>query len=257
MKFLSNPNLPEESVCAVLVDYRTAPEIIASLEKLGITVYKSCKVDKLDETVCGHVDMSIHHIGKNIFVCEPSTYDYYKHIFQKQNINLIRGNSVLTSTYPHDAAYNIARIGNYAFHASCYTDKVILNTFDKLNITLLHTQQGYSKCNLCPITKNAFITEDESIYKVGVNHSFDVLKITKGYIQLPGYPYGFIGGATGLIDKNILAVTGSLRQHPDYNKIIAFCKKYHISVCELTQQKPIDIGSILPIYESFSSNLPV
>lgn len=49
MKFLSNPNLPEESVCAVLVDYRTAPEIIASLEKLGIIVYKSCKVDKLDE----------------------------------------------------------------------------------------------------------------------------------------------------------------------------------------------------------------
>ena len=257
MEFLSNPNLPRKNVRAVLVDYRTAPEITASLKKLGIIVYKSCKVDTLDEVVCGHADMSIHHIGKNIFVCEPSTYEYYKHIFQKQNINLIRGNSVLTSTYPHDAAYNVARIGSYAFHTSCYTDKVILNAFDKHNVTLLHTQQGYSKCNLCPITENAFITEDDSIYKVGTNHGFDILKIAKGYIQLPGYPYGFIGGAAGLIDKNILAVTGSLKQHPDYNKITAFCKKYHVSVYELTQKKPIDIGSILPIYESFSSNLPV
>ena len=47
MKFLSNPNLPEESVCAVLVDYRTAPEIIASLEKLGIIVYKAAKLTNL------------------------------------------------------------------------------------------------------------------------------------------------------------------------------------------------------------------
>lgn len=253
MDFLLHPNLPTGAVQAVLVDYRTDKEIIKALKNLNIDVYLSCKIENLQKSVNGHADMGIHHIGKECFVCEPSVCQYYQQLFGSANIKLIRGNTCLTSTYPQDAAYNVARVGNFAFHKIKYTDKTILDMLCNTNVTIINTAQGYSKCNICPINENAIITEDESVFRTAQKYGIDVLKISKGYVQLDGFSYGFFGGATGLISKGKLAVTGNIHGHSDYDKIVEFCKKYCVQIVELTNSKPIDIGSILPIYEQITN----
>ena len=77
-----------------------------------------------------------------------------------------------------------------------------------------------------------------------------MLKIQKGFISLPGYDYGFIGGCCGKLSKNILAFTGKIESHPDYNNIKDFCRNYNVNVLSLTNDDLLDIGGILPIAET-------
>lgn len=248
MNFLENPNLPNRRVKGVLLDYRTEEKIQDACKELGLDLYFTSRVHGLDEAVCGHPDMSFHHLGGNAFLCAPESYQCYKQMFSALSMNLFAGKSKLTSTYPFDVAYNVARVKNYAFHNLAYTDATLAAALAEQGVQTISVAQGYSKCNICFINQKAFITEDESIYKAAVKHGFDVLKIRAGFIRLNGYPYGFLGGASGLLDRDLLAVTGSLKIHPQYHEIVQFCEKYQVKICELSDQEPIDFGSILPLY---------
>ncbi|MBE7026862.1 MAG: hypothetical protein E7410_04795 [Ruminococcaceae bacterium] len=245
MEFLSEPNLPTKKVGYVIIDCRCDKKIIKALEDMGITVFLSCKIDSLYDSVSTHPDMSIHHAGDNVFVCEPSAYDYYAQMLTLPGIKLIKGSSKLTSTYPFDIAYNVARVANFAFHKIKYTDLLVRE--HSKNIQFIDVAQGYSKCNICIIAKNAFITEDASIYEKGVENGMDVLKINTGDVFLKGFEYGFFGGATGLISHDILAITGNVEKHINFMEIVNFCSKYSVKVKSLTRENIVDIGSILPV----------
>ena len=73
----------------------------------------------------------------------------------------------------------------------------------------------------------------------------DVLKISHGHIELRNLDYGFIGGATGLIDNNTLAVNGDINSHPDSEQIKAFCNKYNVDIVPLKDSNIVDIGTII------------
>ncbi len=246
MEYVKIPNLPVKKVKRVIVDYRADEKIISSLQNLGIIVYLSCEIPSLYDAVKGHPDMSICHIGANNFVCEPSTYSYYKKTLKLENINLIKGYTHLTSTYPHDIAYNVARVSvDKAFHKTAFTDREIL--LNSKSVNLINIAQGYSKCNVCVVSENAIITQDESIYINALNNGINTLKISNGNIFLKGFDYGFIGGASGLVSNDILAVTGNVENLVDYDRIIEFCTGYGVKVYALTDDIPADIGSIIPI----------
>ncbi len=245
MQFLSIPNLPDRKVGYVIVDYRTNKKIITSLEKQGITVFFSCKIDTLYDAVCGHPDMSICHLGGADFVCEPSAYEYYSRTLTLPGINLIKGETRLTCTYPYDIAYNIAYVSGVVFHKKKYTDKTIAKNLNKARF--IDVSQGYSKCSTCIVAENAIITDDDSIYAKAYENGIDALKIRKGVVALKGFEYGFIGGATGLISNDTLAITGNVEKHVDWVEIFDFCARKGVKVYTLTDDFPVDIGSIIPI----------
>ena len=58
---------------------------------------------------------------------------------------------------------------------------------------------------------------------------------------------GFIGGASGLLEKNLLAFNGDIKMHHDSEIIIDFCKNVHVDTICLNSGKLKDIGSILRI----------
>jgi hypothetical protein len=64
----------------------------------------------------------------------------------------------------------------------------------KKNFNIIDVKQGYTKCSVLPVSNNAFITDDISIYNQCVSFGIDVLYVGKGDVSLPGYNYGFIGG---------------------------------------------------------------
>ena len=111
---------------------------------------------------------------------------------------------------------------------------------------IIDVAQGYVSCSLCRAGENAVITDDPSIADaLERDGKIQVLKIEKGDILLPGYGYGFIGGASGWIGDT-LYFFGDIQTHRDGEKIREFLERRGIHYeCLLPSRKLIDIGSII------------
>lgn len=242
MKYFSIPNLPDRQAKGVVTDYRISPESMTELKRLGIEVFKTLKIETLYDAVCGHTDMQLYHLGENRFISAPEAYDYYTSILPQSQI--IKGSKPLCEKYPYDVPYNAAAVGNYLICNAKYTAAEVAENSEK---TIINTAQGYAKCSVCIVGNNAVITSDDGIYNAAKKY-MDVLKIEPGYIKLNSISYGFIGGATGLIAPNILAVNGDIKMHPDCENITAFCKNYRVDILSLKQNIIEDVGSIIPIF---------
>ncbi|MDP4134236.1 MAG: hypothetical protein Q8882_09510 [Bacillota bacterium] len=233
MNFVKYPNLPQKKtnlfITSAVLDKQILPP----------------SVPKLENTIRFHADLGICHIGGSRFVTAKNTFEYYKE--RLKGAELICGNTTIESPYPLDASYCAAVFGKYAAANEKITDRVLLELL-KSEYIFIDVNQGYAKCNICPITQNAVITEDSGIAKVLMNY-VDVLLIEKGHIRLPGYAYGFIGGAAGMIDKDVLFINGSIKKHPDRDKICGFLKKYNVKLKEASEIEPKDVGSIIPVFE--------
>ncbi len=245
MNYFENANLPNKRSKGVLADYRISEESESFLKSLNITVYKSAKLTSVGKAVCGHTDIQIHHLGKNRFVCAPECYNHYKSILPDADI--IKGSKPLSEKYPADIPYNAATFGDFLICSAACTAIEILSEYLSLNRKILNVKQGYAKCSICPINSNAIITADKGIYKTATANGIDVLLIEPGCIELYGME-GFIGGASGLIAPDMLAVNGNIKTHKNCNEIISFCKKYGVEVVSLNQGKIVDIGSIIPLF---------
>ena len=112
------------------------------------------------------------------------------------------------------------------------------------------SRQGYSRCSVCVVNDNAIITADEGICRSAKAHGIDVLKIRPGYIDLPGFDYGFIGGASFKLSDTKLAFTGGLDKHPDAERIIEFASLHNIDIVYITDKPAFDIGGAIPITEA-------
>ena len=165
---------------------------------------------KLQKPVCSHPDMTILPIG-DVFVCCPESFDYYKSFLGNR---VISGQTPLFSHYPEDIAYNVLIYKNKAFGKKDYIDDVVLSELKKQDIELINVNQGYAKCS-CAVCDSGVITADEGIYDALEKNNINALKISSGHVKLTGYDYGFIGGASGIIDGK-LTFFGDVSKHPDY-----------------------------------------
>ncbi|MDD6483685.1 MAG: hypothetical protein PUF72_03805 [Clostridiales bacterium] len=242
-EYIAMPNLPNKRSRGVIISCRTGKDTLEELKQLKIEAVLSAELECLHPSVAAHPDMQIHHIGKNKLVCAKEAYRHYKALLP--DAELICGTTPLCRKYPGDVLYNCVRLDNYLIYNPRSAAIEILSEYGSLK--RIPVKQGYSKCSIAVVSKNAVITSDNGIFKA-LNKKLDVLKITEGFIKLDGMNYGFIGGATGLIDKNILAVNGSLKTHPDKDNITAFCKNHGVDIYELKKGVIEDIGSILPIF---------
>ncbi len=247
-RYIKIPNLPENKVTCVIVDYRISKESEQTLIDNNIKVLKTAKLNSLYQAVNGHPDMQIHHLGANLFVCEKTLLSYYKKLLPDAKI--VSGNSCLSDKYPQDIAYNVARVGNFLFHYLNFTDSSILEYYKTNGVKLINVKQGYSKCSVCIINENAIITSDIKIAEKAIENGVDAMFFDNRKILIKGLDHGFIGGICGLIDKNLLAVNGNIEKLADFDKFLNFCQKHRTNVLRLNNSIPEDIGSILPVKES-------
>lgn len=227
----------------IITDYRTSTETIAELEKLGFSVVKTIPIQALYNEVNGHGDMQIHVIN-DMAVCEPTVYKYYKSSLK--NIHIVCGSVLLNGKYPNDIAYNTCQIGEYAICKISNTAKEILEKYRQFNYKIINTKQGYTKCSICVVDKYSAITSDAGLYKLLTKIGLNILKIEPGYINL-GSMEGFIGGASGLLNANLLAFNGNISSHPDYKNIKSFCKNCGVDIISLNNNQLTDIGSLIVI----------
>jgi len=214
-----------------------------------------CEVSKNDafaEPICAHPDMNLLHLGDSQWLVTESAFSGIGN--KCSNLELeIRGReeSEKILNYPNDVFFNCAIMGNHIIMNKKYSDSRIVSYAEKHNLTLIDVKQGYCKCAICIVDENSLITEDEGIYRAIKKQSdLDILLLKKHEIKLNGYEYGFIGGASGKLDQNILAFTGMIELHTEYQEIKTFCERKGISILSLSNEALYDYGSLLPISEN-------
>ena len=238
-----SPNLPKNQVKSVAINYN-AKETKIALNKLGIDCIEICPNSNIISSVSSHPDIRIMHYWNNILYCDNSINTAL------DDFSLIRRiGEELQEKYPYDVKLNCVRINDKLICNKNTISREILEQAERDNLKIINTKQGYTKCSICVVDENCIITDDESIYKSTQNYFDDVLLISKGSIKLEGMNYGFIGGATGKLNKNVLAFNGRLDSHPDSNGIIDILSKYNVKPIELINNRLTDIGSIIPLTE--------
>jgi len=241
------PNLPTSPVRLVI----TAGDVSAlktPLNNLSIEVLNCQNNPFLEHSLASHADISIHHLSYNTILLDSEQTFSYNYLTQLEfNVKFI--SSRIKSPYPSDAYLNAARIGHYLICNIKTTAPEILSAAEEMNLDIIAVKQGYTKCSICVLNENTIITEDIGINDACKAKGIDVLLISKGSIKLSGHDYGFIGGCTGLIDKNKLAFCGDLRNHKDSKQIDLFLAQHNIEPISLYAGDLLDIGGILPILQ--------
>lgn len=250
MKPVRIPNLPEGDVTAVIIDGRSEEAFKELLIKMGISVIPTLPHPDVYSAVAFHPDIMLHHIGSETIVYAPNTPLPLINEISGKGFKMIKGQTCLSSRYPGTISYNIARVGNYAFHNTKYTDPVIRDLLIERGVEIIHVNQGYTKCLTCVVDSSSIITSDLDIYKKAVKVDIDALLIEPDTsIVLEPFNMGFLGGATGLAGKNKLIVAGDLGHHKNFKEILNFLSLKAVDVVMLKGERIMDIGTIIPILQ--------
>ena len=199
-------------------------EIVSYLKKQGLEpiMIENPSTDSRKNPIGSHPDLYMCHLGPYIFHGEKE----------------LVGNS-----YPSDSIYNAACTGRFFIHNLNITDKRLLDEARKLDLTLIDVKQGYTKCNTCVVDENSIITSDAGIAKA-CRGMLDICLISPGSIDLKGFKYGFIGGASGRINDEIV-FNGNLDAHPDAEIIKEFIYSRGLRIKQFEEYSITDIGSII------------
>ena len=226
----------------LVIDCRMSNDSKDKLKNLGYSLIEMPCISCLEKPVSAHPDMSMMKIKERLFV-----YDDINSMFTNFNTTAIsRGHEAKrVLEYPDNVALNCAVVGDRIICNTKYASKQVLEYAENMGLTIIHVNQGYAKCSVCVVSDNAVITEDESISSECTKHGIDVLKITKGFVKLDGYDYGFIGGCSGLLEEKLLAFNGNIKLHPDCMQITDFCKMHGVDIICLNNEQLYDVGRII------------
>ena len=224
----------------VIIDPRLNEECIRNLRDNGFNVIPVALTDLVDEPISGHPDIQMFIHEKNLFVHPDIDKKFIKNI--EKYINVIQCETKLKKEYPNDIPYNIAIVGNFAIHKKSFTDKTIQDYLLNAKINILDTQQGYTKCSTL-IVNNSIITSNKSIRDTAQHAKIENLLISDGFVDIPGYSHGLIGGASGNYGDTIY-LTGSIDHHPNKNEIKSFIKSKDMQLKILSNNRITDTGSL-------------
>ncbi len=234
------PNLPDKKVSLAALGEEFA-DVSFALKNRGIEVISVPIEPSFSRYEKGHADLRIHHLGGSDVMLYKEDEILYKTLSEK-GFNVIFAKRSLSGMYPECAGLNALRIGNILLCGEKSIDPALKSEAESRNIEIIYTAQGYSRCAACVVSENAVITSDPAIFS-SLEGRVDVLKITKGNIRLADTYDGMIGGASFMIDKNLLAFCGDIKAHPDFEIIEKFLKKHGVDYVCLTKEKLMDVGT--------------
>ena len=251
MRFVESPNLP---ICAdtVIIGEKYCNILQNSIENLGIKILPMPDNMYVDARLSGHTDLSVLHLGGSRLLLAPYLKgSSFSQKLGNRGFDLRFADIEQASMYPDDAQMNVCIIGDKViYNPKTVPDAIVKYLAIGDRAVQVSSRQGYSRCSVCVVSDNAIITADEGICRSAEVHGIDVLKIRPGYIDLPGFDYGFIGGASFKISDTKLAFTGTLDRHPDAEQIIEFVSLHNVEIVYITDKSVFDIGGAIPIIEA-------
>jgi hypothetical protein len=193
------------------------------------------------EAISGHPDIFFCPTPDGLIVA-PNLPEEYFRILDQNSIPCIKGSLPVGKEYPETARYNSLVTGKFIIQNPTSSDPVIHDL--NLNLEIIPVQQGYVRCNLITLPNETYITSDRGIEKSIKQCRLDVQYIEPTCIKLDGFEHGFFGGAIGLFE-NKLFICGSLNYFKEKAIIESFVKRSGVSIIELYDGEPVDVGTIL------------
>ena len=251
MRFVETPNLP---VCAstVIIGEKYCKILQSGIKSLGIDALFMPDNPYVDVRLSGHADLSILHLGGSRLLLAPYLKgSSFSRRLEDRGFDIRFAGIEQSSLYPGDAQMNVCILGDKViYNPKTGSDAIVKDLTIGNGAIQVSSRQGYSRCSVCVVNDNAIITADEGICRSAKAHGIDVLKIRPGYIDLPGFDYGFIGGASFKLSDTKLAFTGGLDKHPDAERIIEFASLHNVDIVYITDNPAFDIGGAVPITEA-------
>ena len=193
------------------------------LREAGHTVHEVKKRVKMDPAICTHPD---------VYMCALRDGVYHGELF------------VLSENYPGHAVFNGCSTGKYFIHNLKYTAPGLLKAVRDEGQIEVHVRQGYAKCSCVVVDEDSIITADRGIWSAAVTAGMDVLLVERAQVVLEGYPYGFLGGASGKVGNSII-FNGDITRHSDYARIRDFIESRGLDVVYFKEYRLADVGSII------------
>lgn len=219
-------------------------EAYQEIRKFTKNIITIRKHNDLYNAIRSHSDIQCFPLDNGV-ILHPKISQETIEEFKTYGVEIVFGDKVLAEKYPDNISYNAARVGDKLFHNFKYSDKKLIEECEKRSMVLVNVKQGYTRCSLLAIDSKSIITSDQGIATKARDNGIDACIIEKGNIELPGFSYGFIGGAGGVIpSEGLVLFNGDISLHPDYHKIVSFIKGKGLSYYCLSESKLKDIGSI-------------
>lgn len=247
MNYIKNPNFPEHNVIAAAVSSE-AEDVISALESAKIAVIPVEPNENLPDGIASHADLQILHLGgKKLLTasCSKKSTD----MLDMLGFEIQQTEKALDFSYPDDCLINAQIIGKNIIVNPDTIDESLMRFAEENNYNIIAVKQGYAKCSVLAVCKDAVITADPGITKILQSKEIEVLKIKEGGIYLRGYDTGFIGGCGGMVENKILGTSGNLKSLKDYDNIKDFLRNRNIYAENLGGRTLRDIGGILPLCE--------
>jgi len=193
------------------------------------------------EAISGHPDIFFCSTPSGLIVAPNLPQEYFS-ILDHNHIKYLKGSLHVGKEYPETARYNSLVTGKYNIQNPAISEPIIhdLNP----NSEVIQVKQGYVRCNLIALPNDTFITSDRGIEKSLKQRNLEVLFVDPSSVKLEGFEHGFLGGACGLLE-NTLFICGSLKHFKDQKHIVSFIECADVSIVELHNGQPVDVGTIL------------
>lgn len=247
MRALDFPDLPQAPVrlCALSQD---APEVIAALEGKGIEVAPVPPSPWLPDPVASHGDMQLRTLGGGKALVARGSSRLKEHLFQK-GIEVLETANYPGKAYPQDIFLNYLILDGFCCGHKGGMARELWTHCLETGLEMIAVAQGYARCSVAVAGRNLAITADRTLHQILSQRRVHTLLIDPGDISLPGYDTGFIGGCCGLIDRSLLAFTGSLEGYSQGPAIQRFLHDHGVKCCSLTDGPMADVGGIIPLME--------
>lgn len=196
--------------------------------------------------LAGHFDLSVFKTADNKLICASYLKGTrFENELHNREVDLIFDTAEQKSDYPMDCALNAMQAGKYLICNSEICSERITDACK--GSTVINVKQGYVRCSVLHVAGNNYITADNGIASALTKAGCDVLMISTGGIELPGYDYGFIGGASFVCDNRVFFM-GSINTHPDCAKILGFIEHCGMQTVSLGNGKLLDTGGAVVVY---------
>ncbi|MBR7081590.1 MAG: hypothetical protein IKI49_02635, partial [Oscillospiraceae bacterium] len=132
--------------------------------------------------------------------------------------------------YPQNAAFCAVVLGGKLIHRLDITLHKILKYAQNAGLELINVRQGYTRCSCVVVDDGALITSDSGIAAaLSRRRDIEVLKIQQEHVALDGFEYGFLGGTSGRVGREVI-FNGDLSDHPDGEIIRDFIESRGLAV---------------------------
>jgi hypothetical protein len=225
-----------------------APQKIADeLCELGFSVRALPCDSRLSTPVRSHADMLMLPVGKVVFTSSEylSVAEDIFNELESHGYEIVACDAKIESEYPNDVAFDALVLKNAIIARLNSLPDEIKTYATAMGISLLDSKQGYAKCSAVRVSESAVITADKNIARAAEAAGADALLISAApeAIRLDGYDYGFIGGASGVLEDTVY-FTGDISSHPDAERIAEFCKAHEKKMISVSSEPLNDVGGI-------------